>query len=210
MIAAVGGRLVPSFTRNELAQRGATDVPRPYGRYDVLVLTASFGALASWVMSPLGIAAAVLTGIAGILHFARLARWRGWLARRGDVLALQAGYIWVVAGFLLSAAGAFSGGAVPADAALHAWTAGAIGAMTLTVMARLAATRGAGRRANSSLSAAAIVLANLGAALRVGASLGLGDYGDLLIGAGTLWAFGLALFVLAQIAPGRCAAVAGK
>ncbi len=51
LISAVGGRLVPSFTRNALTGRGADRVREPYGRFDVLVLAAVFPGLAAWVLA---------------------------------------------------------------------------------------------------------------------------------------------------------------
>ena len=38
LISAVGGRLIPSLTRNALANRGAEKMPEPYGSFDVAVL----------------------------------------------------------------------------------------------------------------------------------------------------------------------------
>ena len=70
------------------------------------------------------------------LQIARLARWAGdrTFADR-LVLVLHVGYAFVPLGFLLIGTSAFTA-AVPASAGIHAWTAGAIGLMTLAVMTR--------------------------------------------------------------------------
>lgn len=201
LISAVGGRLVPSLTRNALAGRGAERVPEPYGRYDVLVLVAILPALVGWALAPWHWSTALLMGAAATLQAVRLARWRGWLIRQFDVAALHAGYLWVVAGTALASLAAVPASFVPLDAALHAFTAGAIGTMTMAVMARLGATRGPGCRSSDRISGAAIVLVNLGAVARVSAPLAAERYAELLlIGAG-LWAAAWTMFLAAQIAP---------
>jgi uncharacterized protein involved in response to NO len=204
LISAVGGRLVPSLTRNSLAGRCADRVPVPYGRFDVIVLLIASLALAVWVASPLSPASAATMTIAGLLQALRLARWRGWLLRRADILALHAGYAWLVAGTLLAGAAAepLSLSLAPPDAALHAMTAGAIGCMTLAVMSRLAVHRGPGGKASGRLAAIALVAVNLGATLRVAAPLLPEHMPVLLIAGATVWSVAFLLFALA-LARGR-------
>ena len=52
LIAAVGGRLVPSFTRNALSGARAERVPEPYGQFDIAVLFVASTGLVSWVVAP--------------------------------------------------------------------------------------------------------------------------------------------------------------
>ena len=203
LISAVGGRLVPSLTRNALAGRGAERVPEPYGRYDVLVLAAALPALASWVVAPTHLASAFLMGAAAVLQAIRLSRWRGWLVRQADVLALHAGYLWLVAGTALAALAAAPIAGVPPDAALHAFTTGAIGAMTMTAMARLSTTRGGGSPAGVPLCTLALAALNLGAAARVLAPFAGEHYGELVVAGAALWAIAWATFAIAQIAARR-------
>jgi uncharacterized protein involved in response to NO len=201
LISAVGGRLVPSLTRNVLAGRGAERVPEPYGRFDVVVLAAVFPGLVAWVVAPDHPVSAVLMGIGAILQAVRVARWRGWLVRRFDVLALHAGYLWVVAGTASAALAADGVAIVPPDTALHALGAGAIGSMTMAVMARLSASRGTGGRADERLCAAAIALVNLSALARVAAPVAAADYVWLLTAAAGLWTAAWTLFLAAQLLP---------
>lgn len=203
LISAVGGRLVPSLTRNALAGRGAERVPAPYGRFDIFVLLATSVALPAWVLAPDALATGVLLTGAGLLQLARLLRWRGWLLRRGDILALHAGYAWLVAGLLLAALSALPHFGVPADSALHALTAGAIGSMTLAVMSRLATTRGPGGHAGQRLCAVALLLVNAGALLRVAAPLLPEHYLHLLGAGAALWSLAYLLFASAQVQPLR-------
>jgi uncharacterized protein involved in response to NO len=81
------------------------------------------------------------------------------------VLVLHVGYAFVALGFLLVGAGTLLPSIIPASAALHAWTAGTMGVMTLAVMTR--ATLGHTGRALTATGATraiyvAVVLAALG------------------------------------------------
>ncbi len=137
LITLIGGRIVPSFTRNWLARQGAGRLPRPFSRFDAVTLAASGLALAAWVVLPDRSLTGYLLMLAAVLQAARLARWAGdrTLADR-LVLVLHAGYAFVPVGFALLGAGLLWPDAVPASAGIHAWTAGAIGLMTLAVMTR--------------------------------------------------------------------------
>ena len=202
LIAAVGGRLVPSLTRTDLGTSGAAGrVPEPYGRFDLLVLLVASAALLAWVAVPFHPVTAGLCVGAGLLHLVRLARWRGWLLRRFDGVALHLGYAWLAAGTLLAGLAADPFALVPPDAALHAFTAGAIGTMTLAVMTRLATTRGPGKRARRACCTVGLLLVNLGAALRVSAPLLPDLYAPLLVWSGLAWSGGFAGFVLSGLLP---------
>ncbi len=80
---------------------------------------------------------ALLLIAAGLLQVVRLSRWAGertssdWL-----VLVLHVAYAFVPIGFFLLGLSILSPGIVPRSAGIHAWTAGAIGLMTLAMMTR--------------------------------------------------------------------------
>ena len=102
LITLIGGRIVPSFTRNWLARQNPGRLPAPFGRFDAVVIAASAVALVAWIAVPnMGAGAALL--VAGLLQAARLARWAGErTARERLVLILHAGYAFVPLGFLLT------------------------------------------------------------------------------------------------------------
>jgi uncharacterized protein involved in response to NO len=162
LISLVGGRLIPSFTHNWLVRENPGRLPAPFGRFDVIVVTASGIALAAWVASPGTAATGAALLVAGALQVVRLARWAGDRTVRDRlVLVLHLGYAFVPLGLLLAGAAAFD--LVPAAAGIHAF-AGAIGTMTLAVMTR--ATLGhTGRRLEASLATQAIYAAVIVAAL---------------------------------------------
>jgi uncharacterized protein involved in response to NO len=136
LISVVGGRLVPSFTNNWLARNNPGRLPVPFSRFDALCIAAGAAALVAWIIAPLHLVTGLLLAAAGLAHLMRLVRWAGdrTLADR-LVLVLHAGYAFVPVGFLLLAAAVFRPSVAP-SAGIHAWTAGAIGLMTLAVMTR--------------------------------------------------------------------------
>ncbi len=52
LISLIGGRVIPSFTRNWLVRENPGRLPAPFGRFDVAVLAVSILALALWVSLP--------------------------------------------------------------------------------------------------------------------------------------------------------------
>lgn len=137
LISLIGGRVIPSFTRNWLVRENPGRLPVPYGRFDFLVLVVSLLALALWVSVPGWPGTAVFMLAAGTAQAARLARWAGDRTLRDRlVLILHIGYAFVPLGFLFIAAAILFPLAVPLSGGVHAWTAGAIGIMTLAIMTR--------------------------------------------------------------------------
>jgi uncharacterized protein involved in response to NO len=135
LIVVIGGRIIPSFTRNWLARENPGRLPAPFARFDVAVIAFTAATLALWIVLPSARSTGAALGIAGALHIVRLARWAGDRTFRDRlVLILHVGYAFVPLGFLLAGAAAFGLG--EQSAAIHAWMVGAAGAMTLAVMTR--------------------------------------------------------------------------
>ncbi len=136
LISLIGGRIVPSFTTNWLKQQGLSQrAVNPMQRFDQLTLAVSLIALVLWLHDPYFGATLALTAIAALMHFIRLSRWQGMhTAREPIVFMLHASYAWIGLGFAAASLAAY--GLIDIATALHAWTAGAIGGMTLSVMMR--------------------------------------------------------------------------
>lgn len=135
LIALVGGRVVPSFTRNWLAQRRVTALPAPQGPADTGALAAGAVACLAFVGWPETQATAALCTLAGLATLYRLSRWQGHRTWPEPLLwVLHVAYGFLALGFLSTAAGAI--GLLPIAGALHLWLAGAIGLMTLAIMTR--------------------------------------------------------------------------
>jgi uncharacterized protein involved in response to NO len=197
LISLVGGRIVPSFTRNWLVkyEPGAT-TPASFNAIDRLALALTALALVMWIAAPDTTFAATAEFAAGLALAVRLVRWRGGGAWREPlVLVLHVGYGWLALGFTLLALSRVAP-SLPPTAALHALTAGAIGTMTLAVMTR-ASLGHTGRALTAGSGTIAIyVLVNLSALLRLMAPFGGSQYLLLLSLAGTAWVAAFGLFVL--------------
>lgn len=202
LISLVGGRIIPSFTGNWLAKRGEPRRPPGFGRIDQVSLFFTALALGAWVAGPEVPATGAALLVAGLACFVRLSRWRGHRTLSEPLLwSLHLGFAWVAAGLCLLGLGTFSPAAFPAAAGLHALTAGAIGSMTLAVMARATLSH-SGRRLIADWRTTAMHLLIAAAALgRVAASLILDLYVPLLWAGGLLWcaAFGFFAVVYGRI-----------
>jgi uncharacterized protein involved in response to NO len=198
LISMIGGRIVPSFTRNWLMKQGEKEkLPGQPGRFDKLVLALSALALAAWTARPDSAAAGAGLLVAGLLQAGRLSRWRGLATLRDPlVFVLHLGYAWLAIGLLLLGASILTD-TVSQSSALHALGAGAMGTMTLAVMTR--ATLGhTGRALRADLATMAIyAMVTFGTVLRVCAPQLPMDYITALRLGGALWTGAFLLFVLA-------------
>jgi uncharacterized protein involved in response to NO len=135
LISLIGGRIIPSFTRNWLVRENPGRLPVPFAGFDKAVIACGAVALVGWVVAPDYRITGTVLALAGVLHLVRLARWAGDRTTAERLLViLHVGYAFVPGGFLLGALAAF--GYVPASAGIHAWMVGAAGVMTLAVMTR--------------------------------------------------------------------------
>lgn len=177
MISLIGGRIIPSFTRNWLAKRGIKHgLPGQPSRFDLGVIAVTAAGLLGWVAAPELLPVGGMLVVAGLLQAARLARWGG-VRAAGDplVFILHVGYAWVPVGLGLLGASILAE-PVPRSAAIHALTAGAMATMILAVMTR-ASLGHTGRELRASPQTVFLYgLVTLGALLRVTAPLGLIDY----------------------------------
>lgn len=207
MLALVGGRVIPSFTRNRLVKIGSILRPAPFGLLDRLALLSVVLALGAWVADLAPTICGPLLLLAGILTAGRLIRWHGRLTLGDPSLwILHAGYAWLAIGLALLGASALTA-AIPPMAGLHALSAGAIGSSILGVMGRTALAQ-TGRRATSVAGTNAVHgLITIAAVLRVLAALSWGNYWPLLAASACAWilAFGGFLFLYGEalISPKR-------
>ena len=188
LITLIGGRIVPSFTRNWLVRENPGRLPVSFNHFDAIVVAASAATLALWIITPRSLGTGIALIVAGALQAVRLTRWAGdRTARERLVLILHLGYAFVPLGFLLL--GAASLDLVPAAAGIHAWAVGAVGTMTLAVMTR--ATLGhTGQALVASPGTQALYLAVvLAAVTRITAVVAPAYSIPLLVAAAVLWTF---------------------
>lgn len=195
LISVIAGRIVPSFTRNWLAKRGATTLPAAPGGIDRAALGALHAGLFAWVALPYTTPVGFLLLAGAGLNLWRLLRWRGGATIAEPLLViLHVGYAWLVLGSALLGLSMLDGD-IPRSAAIHALTAGAIGTMILAVMTR--ATRGHTGRELSADGATSLifVLVTFAAIARVAAAIWAAWMMKLLIFSAVLWIAAFLLFV---------------
>ena len=193
VILIMAGRVFPMFTRNVTKQESIRSIPA----LDVAAI-GSFLALAVCDGAAIdGTVAAVIAGVAAFFTAARTVRWGAGRTLREPLLwILHVGYLWIPVGLALRAAAAFTT-RVPASAGTHALTVGAIGGLTLGMMARVSLGH-TGRLLNAPRAiVGAFVLITLAALLRVVAPIATPAlYPAALQVAGTLWTVAFAVFVV--------------
>lgn len=194
LITLIGGRIVPSFTNNWLARNNPGRLPVPFSRFDAVTVAVSALALVAWIAAPAQSVTGALLVLAGLLQAARLSRWAGdrTLADR-LVLVLHVGYAFVPIGFLLLGASMLTS-AVPTSAGIHAWTAGAVGMMTLAVMTRATLGHTGQPLQASPMTQGIYALILISAVMRIVAAF----TGSIILieVAGFLWVAGFVCFVL--------------
>jgi uncharacterized protein involved in response to NO len=198
LVLLIGGKIIPSFTRNWLVKRGATALPvPPMQRFDKAVMLVTILGFLGWTVAPqdmlTGAALLILSG----LHLVRLGRWQG--AQTGGeplVWVLHVAYAFIPLGALAMSLSILAPGMIAQATALHVWTAGAVGLMTVAVMTR--ATRGhAGHPLEADRATVGVYLALVGSVcLRVAADLVLDLRDALLNGSALLWILCFAGFVV--------------
>lgn len=137
LIMLIGGRVIPSFTRNWLVRENPGRLPAVFSRFDMVSITAGICALGLWTVLPESELTAAVMIAASLLQFLRLGRWAGERAFRDPLVwILHAGYLFVPVGFALIAAAILLPEHVSSIAGVHALGAGAVGGMTLGMMVR--------------------------------------------------------------------------
>lgn len=170
MIALIGGRIIPLFTKNWLVKQGAAKLPVLFGKADLAVIAVTIVALSAYVVTPESIGFATLSSIAAMANFWRMARWQGVQTLNEPLVwVLHAGFAFVPIGFLAIAISVFM--QWPISAAQHLWMVGAIGVMTFAVMTRASLGHSGRPLKASRLTALLYISLIIAAVLRYGAGV---------------------------------------
>ncbi len=211
LISLIGGRIIPSFTRNWLVKQNATRLPAPFGWIDQLALAATIVAGVGWVVFPEQAWVSGLLVVAGLLGVVRLSRWCG-IATVSEslVVVLHVGYLWLAIGLALLGIAGLTATLLP-SAALHMLTIGAMGTMILAVMTRATLGHGGRELRADGFTTAAYVLVSVAAAARLVATLAPDHHDPILLAAGICWIAAFGMFVVRYapiLVPGRNASPA--
>ncbi|MGR9085758.1 MAG: NnrS family protein [Gammaproteobacteria bacterium] len=197
LILVIAGRVFPFFTERGLPGTLAIRNPQ-FDNWSIVSALLVFGLL---LFDVSGTLLALPALFAVVINSARVAGWyvqRIWYVPL--LWVLYAGYGWIILGFALTALSAYS--LVQPSLAMHAFTLGGIGILTLGMMSRVALGHtGRALRASNAI-AIGFVLINVAAFSRVLLPIALTKWYETLIYCSTLaWlaAFSLFMFVYAPI-----------
>ncbi len=190
MMVVMGGRVIPSFTDSKLRTQA-----RRWRTLEWLAPATTLATLAAVLIQPVSGIAALIAGIAAAVHAFRLAGWytsKYWSMPLLWVLHL--GYGWIVIGFVLTALAALE--IVTPTLALHAFTAGAMGTLTLGMMARVALGHTGRMLEPAAVINFSFALITLAACIRIFLPLLSADIHNIaVLVSGLLWIVSFTLFV---------------
>jgi uncharacterized protein involved in response to NO len=194
VMTAIAGRVVPGFTNNARPGAGAKRLP--------VLERAAIGAVLLLIVADatgFAAAAAVVAGIAAVLHAVRLALWAPLATRRRPILwILHLSYAWIVAHLALRGLAGFD--LVPAVVATHALTVGAIGGLTLGMMTRTARGHTARPLRVGAWETAAYTAVQGAAFVRVGVPMVMPEfYVASVVASAALWCAAFTIFTFVYI-----------
>jgi uncharacterized protein involved in response to NO len=195
VLVIITGRIVPIFTRNALADESI----RPNLGLSIAAIVSVIVVALIEVVAPGGYIMAVIAGIAGFLVLGRSLHW-GFQKTLGRPIlwVLHLGHAWIWLGLFLKAASA-AGMPIQSSVATHALTAGAIGTLTLGMMARVTLGHTGRPLQVGTMLRVAFIAISASAVLRVfGPWLRADLTRTALISSATLWALAFALYVLSN------------
>ncbi|MCC6198530.1 MAG: NnrS family protein [Burkholderiales bacterium] len=184
----MGGRIIAPAAAGQRYRQGEALAARVQPRLEGALLVVMAAAVALVALPALDGWLRLACAAAGVLALVRLARWQLWACRgRPDLVCLGMGYAWLGAGLL--AVAATPPGALR-TAALHLITIGALGTLTLNVMASTLLLRLRRSPATERTLVVATVLVGSAAVLRVAAAAAPVQATPLLLAAATCWSAG--------------------
>jgi uncharacterized protein involved in response to NO len=192
LITILGGRVIPFFT-----EKG---IPGAETKQHKAVEYTSVGALLLLILLDLSdatpVAVVIVSILAAIAHGARLYGWYQKAVWSVPLLwVLHLGYAWLVTGLLLKALSA--AGLVNPMLAIHAFTAGGIGTITLGMMARVSLGHTGRLLQVGSSMTWAFALVNMAGFARVFLPvIATGSYSVWIVMSGVLWSAAFLLFVI--------------
>lgn len=199
LICLIGGRIIPSFTRNYLSRSGGTRMPSPVDWLDRISIAIVLVAAGSWTIAPDSWLTAIPAGAAAASQAFRLSRWRTAAALREPLLAmLHISFAFAPLGWLAVAMASL--GLVSGASALHVLTVGGIGTMTIAVMMRVTRAHTGRPLTASPAGIAAFLCLVLAAILRPAAAFFPDGYEAMLLASAAAWIAAFAL-LLAEHAP---------
>ncbi len=191
VVAIMGGRVIPAFTRNAIPAARTRSVPG----IELASLTTLAATLVAWTVGLPDPIVAVLALATALAHAVRLWSWNPWATRSSPILwILHLSYAWIALGMLLLAA-ALGGIAGSSSAAMHALGVGAVGGMIIGMMTRTARGHTGLPLKADAAEVVAYTLVHVAAAIRVFIPLLLPQaYAFALIASAVLWSSAFTIY----------------
>ncbi len=194
-LCVVSGRVVPMFSRNTLGDPSIQGAPK-------LELAAALGLVAVTLLDVAGAPAPLmgaLAACAGVVLLLRMRHWGSLASWREPLLwVLHAGSAWLGVALLLRALASVM--PIASSVHLHALTAGALGTLTLGMMARVALGHTGRPLIVPTGMGFAFVAVTAAALLRVFGALAAPGALWPLLAAGSLWTLSFALYLTGYFA----------
>lgn len=189
LLIIMTGRLVPLFTRNKLKHQGVEVGESPVW-LDVAGVALTVSIFGIDLVRPGNQHAALVALAVAVLLAVRQSYWSPLRTRHEPMLwVLHVGHGWLIVGFILHAGANWFGGFLGA-AALHCFTAGAMGTLMLGMMTRVSLGHGGHAIEADGWTKSLFVLVIVGAVLRVAGALStqaMSLYLPGLLVGGALW-----------------------
>lgn len=198
MVSLIGGRIIPAFTKNYLANQGVTNgLPIQANKFDAFVIIFTAIALQFWIFAGNKLAGWLMI-TASLFQFIRVARWAGYKCLNDALVwILHIAYLMLPIG--LGAIGLSLLGYMPPAAGVHTITIGAMGMMILGVMTR-AGLGHTGRTLKASPLAVISYFALLTAlAFRFCATIIMDKYPFFISLAAIFWMIAFTLFLIEYV-----------
>lgn len=196
LLMIIGGRLVPALASAYAEARASPFNPRRRVSIERGAAMAAAAALVLWAAAPQHLVTGAACAVAALAQLLRAAQWRSWRSGASAVVALHAGYGWIVAGFAMLAAHIYAPHAVASAAGIHAWTIGGLGTMEIAVMSSMIRRHSGRAFAKSPLATAAFLLMTLSCLARLSAELIPSDPAFWISLSGGLWVAAFISFLM--------------
>jgi len=199
LLAIIGGRVIPAFTRNAAPDSNPRHEPWVETvTFSSMILVVLITAISGHWAAPSALMS-VLFIVVAAAHATRLGLWDPIRTVHNPLLwMMPAAYSWIPFAFLLRALATVN--IVPGSAWLHAVTMGAVSGLILAMMMRSSLGHTGRPLVASRVDITAFLLLQLGAIVRVLASMAAGDsYRSWVVVAGIIWGSAFLLFALRYV-----------
>lgn len=192
IVLIVGGRVIPMFTRNATAAKIES-----HAWVERIVFGGVIASIALQLIAPTNMLAGAAATIAGVAIGARMIHWGAQHTWNKPILwVLHLGHAWIAVGFLMRAASVLWP-QVSASMAVHALTVGAIGMLTLGMMARVALGHtGRGLKVARPIAWAFAAVALAALTRTIVPLVFTGYYVDLMVVSGVLWSLAFVAYLV--------------